>query len=82
MFLKNDYERFLRWREDFGKHDPFGDFDLLFPAAQLCLGITDIPIRYRAREYGSTNISRFSHGFLLLKMVLIGLLKIKLKLLK
>lgn len=73
-----DYKRFCNWRNDFGDFDPFGDFELIFPAAFLGLGIIDIPIQYKARTYGETNISRFRHGFILLKMTLIGFFKIKL----
>ena len=77
MLARHDYERIVRWRGDFGDFDPFGDFELLFPAAIFGLGIVDIPIRYRARTYGSTNINRFSHGLMLLKMTMIGLFRIK-----
>jgi len=77
LLSRHDYERIVRWRGDFGDFDPFGDFDLLFPAADLGFGIIDIPIRYRARTYGATNIHRFRHGFLLLRMTLVGLLRIK-----
>ena len=77
LLSRHDYERIVRWRADFGDFDPFGDFDLLFPAADLGFGIIDIPIRYRARTYGATNIHRFRHGFLLLRMTLVGLLRIK-----
>ena len=73
----SDYRRIQAWREDFGDFDPFGDFELLFPAAVLGLGIMDIPIRYLDRRYGSTNIDRFRHGAQLLKMSAIGLSKIK-----
>tara|TARA_R110002049_G_scaffold255328_1_gene430891 strand:+ start:1136 stop:2437 length:1302 start_codon:yes stop_codon:yes gene_type:complete len=73
-----DYKRFCSWRTKFGDFDPFGDFELIFPASVLCLGIIDIPIRYKARTYGETNISRFRHGLILLKMTLIGFFKIKL----
>jgi SAM-dependent methyltransferase len=55
-------------RSYFGEIDPFGDFDLLFGAAKLNLKITDIPVRYRQRVYGSTNINRFADGSLLLRM--------------
>lgn len=72
-----DYKRILAWRADFGDFDPFGDFELLFPAAVLGLGIVDVPIRYRDRTYGATQISRFRHGAMLLKMSAIGLRKIK-----
>lgn len=77
LVSKADYARIVAWRKDFGDFDPFGDFELLFPAATLGLGIIDIPIRYRARTYGTTNISRFRHGFMLLKMTLIGLFRVK-----
>ena len=77
LFTKTDYQRMVLWREDFGDFDPFGDFEVLFPASALGLKIIDIPIRYKDRTYGETNISRFSHGYMLLKMVIIGLIKIR-----
>lgn len=78
LVRRDDYARMSAWRRDFGDFDPFGDFELLFPAAVLALGVIDVPIRYRARTYGTTNISRFTHGLLLLKMTLVGALRIKL----
>ncbi len=78
LVMRSDYERMCRWRRDFGDFDPFGDFELLFPAAILGLGIVDVPIRYRARTYGSTNIRRFRHGLMLLRMTIIGLFRVKL----
>lgn len=78
LLRRRDYERMVQWRAHFGDFDPFGDFELLFPAAVLGLGCIDVPIRYRARVYGETNISRFRHGAQLLKMVSIGLARIKL----
>lgn len=77
LFSRQDYHRFEAWREQFGDYDPFGDFDLLFPAVVFGLGIVDLPVRYRSRIYGTTNIRRFSHGLQLLKMVFIGLRKIR-----
>lgn len=77
LVARYDYERMTAWRRDFGDFDPFGDFELIFPAAVLCLGVIDVPMRYRARTYGSTNIRRFRHGLTLLRMTLIGLLRIK-----
>ena len=56
---------------------PFGDYDLIFGAAKLGLKIVDLPVRYRARTYGSTNIQRWSHGLLLLRMVIFAAKKIK-----
>jgi ubiquinone/menaquinone biosynthesis C-methylase UbiE len=69
---RSDYERIAKSRTYFGDFDPFGDFDLLFGAAKQNLKIVEIPIRYRQRTYGTTNISRFSHGWLLLKMCFIA----------
>jgi SAM-dependent methyltransferase len=65
-------------RGHFGDFDPFGDFDLLFGAARANLKIIEIPVRYRARTYGTTNISRFRHGWLLLKMSWVAFRKLKL----
>jgi glycosyltransferase involved in cell wall biosynthesis len=56
---------------------PFGDFDLLFGAAKLHLQIVDVPIRYKERTYGETNIQRWKHGWLLLRMVLFAARKLK-----
>lgn len=77
VISKLDYERLIANRGYFGNFDPFGDFDLLFGAAKLNLKIIEVPIRYRARTYGSTNISRFKHGWLLLKMVIFAMDRIK-----
>jgi hypothetical protein len=77
LLARHDYERIVRWRKDFGDFDPFGDFELLFPAALLAFGIVDVPIRYLARTYGAPNIRRFQDGLLLLRMCWIGLYRIK-----
>jgi ubiquinone/menaquinone biosynthesis C-methylase UbiE len=79
VLRKDDYEAIARARTEFGDFDPFGDFDLLLGAARLSLRIADLPVRYRARSYGTTNISRFSHGWLLLKMAVIGFRRLKSK---
>ena len=65
---RSDYARIAANRSFFGDFDPFGDFDLLFGAARLNLRIVDLAVRYHERQYGQTNISRFSHGLLLLRM--------------
>jgi len=77
VLWKKDYEKIAANRSYFGDFDPFGDFDLLFGAAKLNLKIAEVPIRYRERTYGATNISRWKHGWLLLKMVLFALKRIK-----
>jgi glycosyltransferase involved in cell wall biosynthesis len=68
VLYQNDYKRIAQGRGYFGELDPFGDFDLLFGAAKLNLKIIEIPVRYHERAYGTTNISRFTHGSLLLQM--------------
>ena len=72
-----DYERISANREYFGDFDPFGDFDLIFGANKLNLKVIEVPIRYANREYGTTQISRFRHGLLLLKMVVFAYIKHK-----
>jgi 2-polyprenyl-3-methyl-5-hydroxy-6-metoxy-1,4-benzoquinol methylase len=79
VLFRKDYERIIANRHYFGDFDPFGDFDLLFGAAKLNLKITEVIVRYRDREYGSTQISRFSHGWLLIKMSFFAARKIKFK---
>jgi len=74
---KTDYNLIAANRSYFGEFDPFGDFDLLFGAARLGLKIVDLPIRYRERTYGTTNIHRWRHGWLLLKMVAFAARRIK-----
>jgi hypothetical protein len=74
---REDYERILANRAFFGDFDPFGDFDLLFGAARLNLQIVDLAVRYHERRYGETNISRFRHGWLLLRMSAFAARKLK-----
>ena len=72
-----DYVRISENRAYFGDFDPFGDFDLLFGGAKLNLKFVEVPIRYRERTYGTTNIQRWKHGWLLLRMVLFAANRIK-----
>jgi SAM-dependent methyltransferase len=74
---RSDYERIAANRAFFGDFDPFGDFDLIFGAAKLNLKIVEIPIHYLARTYGATNICRFKHGWLLFRMSVFAMRKIK-----
>lgn len=68
VMFRTDYIKLTKNRKYFGEFDPFGDFDLLFGAHKLNLKIVEVPIRYRERTYGTTNISRFKHGVILLRM--------------
>ena len=74
---RSDYARLKAGRSYFGDFDPFGDFELIFGASKLGLKAVEIPIRYANRTYGETQISRFRHGFMLLRMVLFAFLRIK-----
>lgn len=77
VLTADNYRKLAANRSYFGDFDPFGDFDLIFGSAKLNLKLVEVPIRYRARIYGDTNISRFKHGWLLLKMVFYAMNKIK-----
>jgi SAM-dependent methyltransferase len=77
VIFRNDYKRLIANRSFFGEFDPFGDYDLIFGAHKLNLKTVEIPIRYKERTYGTTNISRFKHGFLLLRMCAFAARKIK-----
>ena len=78
VFLAKDYKRIIEQRKFFGDFDPFGDFELIFGASKLNMKVVEIPIRYVARSYGSTQISRWRHGVILLKMVIYAYKKLKL----
>ena len=77
VLRRSDYQRISANRAFFGDFDPFGDFDLLFGAAKLNMKIAELPVRYRERTYGTTKISRFRHGLLLLQMSWVAIRKLK-----
>lgn len=74
---REDYEKIDRNRAYFGNFDPFGDFDLLFGADKQNLKIMDIPIRYKERIYGETNIQRWRNGLILTSMVIFAARRLK-----
>lgn len=74
---RKNYDMIAANRQYFGDFDLFGDFDMLFGAAKINLKIIDLPIRYKERVYGETNIQRWRHGLILLRMVIFALNKIK-----
>ncbi|MEO8664074.1 MAG: glycosyltransferase [Ignavibacteria bacterium] len=77
VISKKNYEKLKEAKKFLGDFDPFGDFDLIFGAAKMNLKFAEIPIRYQARVYGDTNILRFRHGWILLKMTFFTMLKFK-----
>lgn len=77
VISRANYLKLKANRSYFGDFDPFGDFDLIFGASKMNLKIVEVPIRYQARSYGETQISRFRHGWMLLKMVVFAFRKLK-----
>ncbi len=77
VLTRENYFRIAANRDYFGDFDPFGDFDLIFGAVRMGLKVRELPIAYRERTYGETNISRWSHGWLLIKMLYCAMAKIK-----
>jgi len=77
VLTRRNYQQLAKHREYFVDFDPFGDFDLIFGSSRMCLKIVELPITYRERIYGDTNISRWRHGFILLKMLFFATRKIK-----
>jgi hypothetical protein len=67
VFKKELIEDLAFWQSETKTKDPFGDFDLIFTAAYTGKKIIEYPIHYHARQYGSTQISRFRDGFKLIK---------------
>jgi len=72
VLTRADLRRIQGIRRELGVSDPFGDFELLLGAALLGLKITNVPVRYRARVYGQTNIRRFRHGAMLARLAMAG----------
>jgi hypothetical protein len=77
VLSRKNYQKLAANRNYFGDFDPFGDFDLLFGASRMGLKIVELPITYKARTYGTTNIQRWKHGVILLRMLLFAIRRIK-----
>lgn len=77
VLFRHHYIELAANRHYFGDFDPFGDFDLIFGAVKLNLKVIELPIRYKNRSYGTTQIQRFRHGLLLIKMCFFAMRKIK-----
>lgn len=77
VISRENYLKLQANRSYFGDFDPFGDFDLIFGAARMGLKIVEVPISYRERVYGETNISRWRHGAILLAMLTFAARRIK-----
>jgi glycosyltransferase involved in cell wall biosynthesis len=77
VLTRANYLKLAAHRKYFGEFDPFGDFDLIFGAARMTLRIVEVPVHYRERTYGETNIQRWRHGVILLRMLRFAAARIK-----
>lgn len=77
VLTRENYQKLANHRHYFGEFDPFGDFDLIFGAARMGLRIVEVPVHYRERKYGETNIQRWRHGLILLRMLSFAAIRIK-----
>ena len=77
VLTRENYLKLSAHRAYFGEFDPFGDFDLIFGAARMALRIVEVPIHYRERTYGATNIERWKHGLILVRMLRFAAARIK-----
>jgi hypothetical protein len=77
VLTRENYEKLVVHRKYFGEFDPFGDFDLIFGAARMALRIVEVPVHYCERTYGETNIQRWRHGIILLRMLRFAAARIK-----
>src|SRR4029453_10134888 len=68
VLRRDDYLRLKARRWYFGDFDPFGASGRVFGATARNPKVTGVPVRYTSRTYGETQISRFRHGFMLLRM--------------
>jgi 4-amino-4-deoxy-L-arabinose transferase-like glycosyltransferase/SAM-dependent methyltransferase len=57
--------------------DPWGDYDLLFGAAQLRLALREIPVHYQERTGGESKMRPFAHMMNLLRMCWMGFWQVK-----
>ncbi len=77
VLFRRHYQQIADNRAYFGNFDPFGDFDLIFGSAKQNLKTIEVPVQYKERTYGRTQIRRFYHGLLLIRMCWFAAKKIK-----
>lgn len=69
--FRRDYEHMTMGR------DPWGDYDLLFGAAQARLVICELPVHYRERTAGRSKMKTLQHTVNLLRMCWNGFRQVK-----
>ena len=70
-FFREDYRNFQMG------YDPWGDFDLLFGAAQRTCKILEVPIHYQERRAGQSKMKAIRHTLALLKACWFGFWRVK-----
>lgn len=63
---------YLSIPEGVARHDPYGDFTLLLAARLIRQDVLSLPVSYRKRRYGETNIHRWSGGLQLLWVTILA----------
>ena len=70
------------FRKDYKKivlqDSSWGDFDLLFGAARLCLKMRELPVHYKVRKAGESKMKAFRHGWILLRVCCKGFAELRL----
>lgn len=78
VLWREDYQKIKKLRGTWGIQDRWGDYELIFGAAKQHLKHIDLPVHYMDRTYGETKMTnRFRNGWIMLRMSLISLMKIK-----
>ncbi len=68
VFPRNVYLEIPNWMINI---DPFGDFALVANSYRLGIPVKFIPVRYRARIHGETNIRRWRSGIVLMNFLFV-----------
>ena len=69
--FRKDYKKILL------QDSSWGDFDLLFGAARLCLRIRELPVHYKVRKAGESKMKAFQHGWILLQVCCKGFAELR-----
>ena len=81
VIWRNDWQRIRPLIDTWGKEDRWGDYELLFGASKLNLRISDLPVHYQERVYGTTKMNkRLKNGLIMLAFCWAGFKKLKMRL--
>ena len=69
VLWRKDWQRMEKNLGSWGIKDLWGDYELLFGASKLHLGIVEVPVHYQERIHGVTKMTRvFSNGMRMLRI--------------